>query len=46
MTGEHRKSKENRAKEKKKNQTRREKTIKNALKHLTIFYQNIRSNQR
>ena len=42
MTSEHRKSKESRAKEKKKNQARRCKRIKNALKHFKIFYQNIR----
>ena len=42
MTSEHRKSKESRAKEKKKNQARRCKRIKNALKLFKIFYQNIR----
>ena len=41
MTREHRKSKESRAKEKK-IKARRVKRIKNALKHFTIFYQNIR----
>ena len=42
MTREHRKSKESRAKEKRKTKARRSKRIKNALKHFTIFYQNIR----
>ena len=41
MTREHRKSKESRAKEKR-IKARRVKRIKNALKHFTIFYQNIR----
>ena len=41
MTRENRKSKESRAKEKR-IKARRVKRIKNALKHFTIFYQNIR----
>ena len=42
MTREHKKSKESGAKEKRKTKARRGKRIKNALKHFTIFYQNIR----
>ena len=43
MTRERRKSKESRAKEKqRKTKARRSKRIKNALKHFTIFYENIR----
>lgn len=43
MTREHRKSKQNRAKGKKEKSTQEEvKEQKNALKHLTIFYQNIK----
>ena len=43
MTREHRKSKQNRAKGKKEKSTQEEvKEQRNALKHLTIFYQNIK----
>lgn len=42
MTREHRKSKQNRAKcKQRKNKARTVERMKNALKHLTVFYQNV-----